>query len=96
MDKKQYVLRMLDTLQSIWPLARGLKLLIEAKPLDVMVIDLLITTFTETIKTIDDIQQKESLQKATNFLEKVKEQEIKSREQDQKDINELEAMLSTI
>ncbi len=96
MDKKQYVLRMLDTLQDTWPLAKGLKILINAKPLDETLIDLLITTFKETIKTIDDEKQKASLQKATSFLEKVKEQEIKSREQDQKDINELESMLSSI
>lgn len=87
---------MLDTLQNIWPLAKGLKLLIEAKPLDVAIIDLLITTFKKTVKTIDDIKQRESLQKATSFLEKIKEQEIKSRQQDQKDINELEAILSSI
>ena len=87
---------MLDTLQDTWPLAKGLKILINAKPLDETLIDLLITTFKETIKTIGDQKQKISLQKATSFLEKVKEQEIKSREQDQKDINELEAMLSTI
>ena len=72
MDKKQYVLRMLDVLQNTWPLARWLKILINANPLDDTLINLLINTFKETIKTIDDEEQKASLQKATNFLEKVK------------------------
>ena len=96
MDKKQYVLRMLDKLQDTWPLAKWLEILINAKPLDETLIDLLITTFKETIRTIDDEKQRIVLQKATSFLEKIKEQEIKSREQDQKDINELETMLSSI
>ena len=63
MDKKQYVLRMLDTLQDTWPLAKGLKILINAKPLDETLIDLLITTFKETIKTIDDEKQKDKVRK---------------------------------
>jgi hypothetical protein len=96
MNKKEYVLRMLDTLQNTWPLAKGLKVLVNANPLDTTIVDLLITTFKETIKTLDDEKQQESLKKATSFLEKLKEKEHESTEQDQKDINELEGMLSSI
>ena len=87
---------MLDALQDIWPLAKGLKLLINTNAFNATIIDLLISTFKETIKTLDDATQKEKLQKATSFLEKVKEQEIRSRQQDQKDIDELETLLTAI
>lgn len=96
MNKKEYVLRMLDTLQNTRPLARGLKILVNANPLNETLIDLLITTFKDAIKTLDDQQQKASLEKASSFLEKVKAQETEAGKQDQKDINELEDMLSNI
>ncbi len=56
----------------------------------------MITTFKDAIKTLDDQQQKASLEKASSFLEKVKAQETEAGKQDQKDINELEDMLSNI
>jgi len=96
MNKKEYVLRMLDVLQNNWPLARGLKILVNANPFDETLINLLINTFKETIKVLDDQKQQESLKKATNFLEKLKEQEHESTQQDQKDIDQLDAMISDI
>lgn len=96
MDKKQYVLRMLEALQSARPLAIWLKLLVNANPFNDTLIDLLIQTFKTTIATLDDQKQQESLRKASDFLEKLKTQELESGKQDQKDINELENMLSSI
>ena len=96
MDKKQYVLRMLDALQNTWPLAIWLKHLVEANPLNNVLLDLLIKTFQETLKTIDDQAQKAKIQQASHFLEELKNQEIKSIEKDQEDIANLESMLAAI
>lgn len=87
---------MLDTLQKVRPLAKGLKLLVEANPLDETLIDLLISTFKQTIATIQDQQQQASIQKAADFLQKLKNKETEAGKQDQKDIDELEGMLSNI
>ena len=96
MDKKTYTLRMLRNLQNTWPLAGGLIVLIEANPLDETLIDLLISTFTASIKTMDDSTQKAKLQQASNFLQRLKAKEMESNTQDQKDIDELDAMLAKI
>lgn len=96
MDKKQYVLRMLDALENIWSVAKWLKKLVEANPLNNALLDVLIKTFQETIKTIDNEEQKVKLQKASDFLEELKKQEDESIKQDQKDIADLESMLAAI
>ena len=57
---------------------------------------MLIKTFQETLKTIDDQAQKAKIQQASHFLEELKNQEIKSIEKDQEDIANLESMLAAI
>ena len=96
MDKKSYVLRMLDALKTAWPMADSLKILIETNPLNDTIIDLLVNTFRETIKKLDNKEQTEKLQKAANFLETIKGQESLSLQQDQKDIVALDDMLANI
>lgn len=80
---------MLDTLQNTRPLARGLKILVNANPLNETLIDILINTFTTTIKTLDDEKQKDSLKKSADFLQKLKEKEAESIKQDQEELDKL-------
>lgn len=87
---------MLDALENIWSVAKWLKKLVEANPLNNALLDVLIKTFQETIKTIDNEEQKVKLQKASDFLEELKKQEDESIKQDQKDIADLESMLAAI
>lgn len=93
MNKKEYVLRMLDALQNTRPLARGLKILVDANPINKTLLDILIRTFQETIQTISDEQQKESLKKAADFLQKLKEKETESKKQDDEDLDKLITMI---
>ena len=59
-------------------------------------IDLLIHTFQEAIKGIQDIKTKEKLEHATLFLQELKEKEMLDRKNDELDIKRLEELLMSI
>ena len=96
MDKKAYVLKMLEILQNTRPLARWLSILVQSNEVDDTIIELLINTFQESIKGIENQAQKESLQKATTFLETLKAKESEDKKQDDLDIQKMETLLATM
>ncbi|MFZ2151111.1 MAG: hypothetical protein WAZ12_05355 [Candidatus Absconditicoccaceae bacterium] len=96
MDKKEYILRMLDILQNTWPLARGLRLLVESNNVNDDIIDILINTFQETIKNIQDNIVKDKLKNASSFLQELKQREIEEKANDESDIAKLEELLANI
>ena len=96
MSSKEYILRLLDTLQEMWPLAPGLRILVNANMVDDRLIDILIQTIETSIETTKDQTQKATFEKAKTFLQTLKDKEIIDRQQDQKDIIQLETMLQDI
>lgn len=96
MDKKQYILKMLEALESTRPLARWLKILVQSNDVNDTIIDLLINTFQETIKNIQDEKTKEKLQHASSFLEELKNKEAQEKKQDELDIEKLEELFAKI
>lgn len=96
MDKKEYILRMLDILQNTWPLARWLRLLVESNNVNDNIIDILINTFQETIKNIQDNIIKDKLKNASSFLQELKQKEIEEKVNDEADIAKLEELLANI
>lgn len=96
MDKKEYILRMLDILQNTWPLARWLRLLVESNNVNDDIIDILINTFQETIKNIQDNIVKDKLKNASSFLQELKQREIEEKANDESDIAKLEELLANI
>jgi len=95
MDKKTFIVKLLDSFQD-WPMAQWLKYLIENGNLDDNTINVLIDMFKQAIKTVDDEKTKEKLTKWVTFLEKMKKMEEEQKLQDQKDIQNLEGILSTM
>lgn len=93
MSKKEYLLRLLDTLQDIWPLASGLYILVNANTVDENLIDILIKTIETSINTATDQVQRATLQKAKNFLQVLRDKEMVDKQQDEKDIKQLEDLL---
>jgi len=96
MWKKEYILILLETLSRSWPLAKGLKSLVESSVLGEQAIDVLVQIFTEVIKNIKDKGHKEKLEKSLDILEKIKLLELNSEKEDEKKIEELDSLLLEI
>ena len=96
MNKKEYLLKILSQLEPIWDLARWLKIFVEQWHLD----DNLLETVTQAVEwaihTAKDELAKKKLEKSLSALQKLKEMEAKSREQDEADLAELDKMLEEI
>lgn len=96
MTKKEYIIKVLDALIGIRPLARGLKILVEGNTLDDTTIDNLVDILAKTIENLEDWEVKEKLQKSKNILEKLKEEEEKQHIMDEESLKELEQMIKEI
>lgn len=80
----------------VFPLARGLKILVNAEALDDTTIDTLVDMLSKTIAEINDGEAKNKLQKSQAFLEKLKTIERESHLKDEKSIEILDTMLQDI
>ncbi len=96
MTKKNYILKILDTLIGYRPLARGLKILIDGNTLDDKTLDSLIDIFAKTIHEIEDNETKKKLQVSKNILEKIQKIEREQHLRDQKSLDVLDEMIKTI
>ncbi len=96
MTKKEYILKVLDALVGYWPLARGLKILVDGNALDDNTIDNLVDILSKTIDEIKDGEEKEKIQKSKNVLEKLQKIEREQHLRDQKSLDELDEMIKEI
>lgn len=93
MDKKEYLLKILEQLESVWNLAPGLKILVEQWNLSDDIIGTLIEAIQWAIHTTKSSIAKEKLQKGLDALEKMRELEKQSISEDEKDLAELDKIL---
>lgn len=96
MTKKDYILKILDALMWSWPLARGLKILVEGDALDEDTVQKIVDIFAKTIDEIEDSKEKEKLIKSKNALEKLKQIEQEQHLRDEKSLEELDKMIEAI
>ena len=97
MSKKEYILKVLDALIGIWPLARGLRILVDGNALDEKTIDNLIGLLSKTIATIqENDESKIKLQKSKDAIEKIKQIEREQHNQDTKTLEDLDIMIKEI
>ncbi len=96
MTKKDYILKVLEALINIWPLARGLKILVEGNALDDVAIDNIVDILSKTIDTIQDDEAKTKLQNSKDFLQKLKTIEEESHLRDESSIQLLDDMIKEI
>jgi len=94
MDKKEYILKLLDMLKDSLPLARWLIILIKNSDVDEQLLDILIKSFQDSIDSITDENVKIQLKKWKEFLEEIKKRELDSKKLDEEDIAKLDDMLS--
>jgi len=96
MSKKDYILKLLDLLKDTWPMAGGIRILVEGNALDDKSIDGLISIIENTVDSVEDNLSKERLQKSKDCLKKLKETELASQGEDNKDIAGLDMILASI
>jgi len=96
MDKKSYVLKVLDLVKDTMPLARWLIVLIQENGVDEHLVDTLIDAFNQSLKETKDEELKNKLAKWKAFLEEMKRMEIESKKRDEEDIKHLDELLSNI
>ncbi len=96
MDKKEYLLKVLNQLEPIRDLAKWLKILVDEWNLWDDVLDILIEAVQWAVSTVKSDLDKEKLQRWLEALQKMKEMEDKSRIEDEKDLEDLDNMLENI
>jgi len=96
MDKKEFVLRILDTIKDNRDMAPWLKLLVENNALDDKTIDTLVWVFREAAAKTENVQAKQALEKGASMVEDLHKKEETEHEQDLADLAELENMFKNI
>ena len=93
MDKKVYLLKLLDSLKDIRPLAGEFEILVNEGNLTDELIDVLLTAIKESIHEVSDELAKEKLQKGANFLQQMKRIEAEKNAEDEADLAKLDNLL---
>lgn len=95
MSKKEYLQKILVQLEPIRDLARWLNILVEQWDLWDDVLDILINAVQWAISTAKSEVDKKKLQKWLEALERMKQMEVESKLQDEKDLAELDSLIDS-
>lgn len=96
MDKKKYLLTLLEALQKTRPMAEGLKTLIEANALNDKTLDSLLEIFKRAVNATTDTIKKEKLEKSVAIVEKIKIAEESSKTKDTESLEDLDKLLQEL
>ena len=94
MDKKEYLQKILTQLEPIRDLAKWLRILVEEWNLWDNVLDVIINAVQWAVNTAKTDLSKQKLQKGLDAMEKMKQMEMESKTQDEKDLYELDCMIN--
>ena len=95
MDKKEYLQKILTQLEPIRDLAKWLKILVEEGNLWDDVLDVIINAVQWAVNTAKSDLDKKKLQKWLDAMEKMKQMEMESKMQDEKDLAELDNLINS-
>lgn len=93
MTKKDYLIKILENLESIWDLAPGLKILVEQWALWDDTLDTLISAVEAGIHSARSEVAKLKMKKWLDALDKMKQIEKQSAMQDEKELMELDKLI---
>lgn len=96
MTKKEYLLKILEQLESVWDLASGLKVVVEQWALWDDVLDVLIESIESGIHSARSEVAKAKMKKWLDALERMKQMEEKSALQDEKELAELDNLINDL
>ncbi len=97
MTKKDYLLKLLSALSvDIFPSKDDLMYLVQQDNLDETFLDTLFDMFSSYVKSVNDWVIKQQLEKSIQFVQKLQSIEAEDKIHDQKDIDDLDTILSTM
>lgn len=95
MNKREYLIKILQQLEPVRSLASGLKFVVQEWILDNDMYDVLIDALKWAILNTKSDLDREKLEKWLNMMEKMKQIELESKAEDEKDLVELDEILAT-
>lgn len=95
MNKKQYVLEVLDIIKDTRPIAEGFSYLIEKNTFDDKIFDILVSIIQQSIHQATSDIDKKILEKAKDIFHKIQQLETDQHKIDEEDIIKLENMINT-
>jgi hypothetical protein len=96
MDKKTYIIQVLETLKDDWIPAHGLLLLAKQGTLSNSILDILVIMLQSAINQATDEITRNRLIEAQSIFAQIKEAEAQSRVLDEQDISMLETAIANI
>jgi len=93
MDKKAYILKVLNALEKTRSLAPWLKALVEDDALNQKTLDALLHIFKSAVNQVQNWISKEKLQKSIVITEKIKSMETQEKKDNQNEIDKLDQLL---
>jgi len=96
MNKKEYILTLLDALLDTRPLARGIRVLVSKDLLDDEAMNGLVDIFQDAIKNMTNTVQKQKMEKSVQILEKIKIAEKTAWEKKVEELAGLDKMIEEI
>lgn len=93
MNKKEYLLKLLEQLSPIWSLAKWFKIVVEQWDLNDSIIDMLIEAIKGAIHVVKNEAAQWKLQKSMIYLEEMKDIEKKEKMEDDEELQKLDNLL---
>lgn len=94
MTKKEYLVKILEKLESVWDAASALKTVVKEWALWDDVIDVLITAVESGIHSVKSEVARIKMKKWLDSLERMKQMEKQSSLQDEKELTELDNLIN--
>lgn len=93
MDKKDYLIKLLEQLSSVWSLAKWFKIIVEQWNLNDSIIDMLIEAIKWAVHVVKNEAAQSKLQKWMTYLQEMKSIEDQEKMQDEKELQKLDNLL---
>lgn len=96
MTKEEYICKILESIQDIFPVGKDFELLIKEHAISDELIDTLVTMLKEVRKTITDEAQQQKIDKSLAYIDQIKSLEQANHMQDENKVHELEKLFSAL
>ncbi len=96
MTRKEYLIKILSFLEKDWPVATGLKILIQEDALDTATLDTVQKILDDAIEKTKDQKEKNKLMKIKAHLDELQQREQEERAMEEQDLLDLEAELANL
>jgi len=96
LNKKDYILLLLEKLWEDFPMALGLRYLVEQDKLGEDLFEIIFDIFKAAVDKKIDQWKQEKLERSIDVMEKIKNIEIQTQEKEQSELANLESMIDAI